>query len=192
MPHSVKFRTRFLSRDVPGDERVSELIGWCRVFARQGLAPVDGLGSHGNLSCRLRADDSVFLITASSAGLSGIGGGMIVEVDDVDLESETVYARGRMEPSSESMLHHAIYLKRPDVGAVFHGHCKEILENAGRLGFTVTGREVPYGSLQLVESVLRVVEKKKFIVLRNHGFVSLGESMEDAGETALQALKDCD
>jgi hypothetical protein len=37
--------------------------------------------------------------------------------------------------------------------------------------------------------VFKVLGDKKLIVLRNHGFVSLGENMEEAGELALATLK---
>ena len=93
----------------------------------------------------------------------------------------TVYATGTRHPSSESMLHYAIYRQRPDVNAVFHGHCSELLQSATLLGITETEKKEPYGTIELVNSVLKISEKDNFLIMKKHGFISLGNSIKEAG-----------
>ncbi|MDP3244824.1 MAG: class II aldolase/adducin family protein [bacterium] len=89
------------------------------------------------------------------------------------------------------MLHAVIYQTRPEVGAIFHGHCQEILSAAGKLGLKETRQEESYGSRELIKRVLEVLGKDDFIVMKNHGFLSLGQNMDEAGQKALSILEKC-
>ena len=97
-----------------------------------------------------------------------------------------MFAKGLKEPSSESILHYAIYRNRPDVNAIFHGHSALILANADTLNIPSTSREQPFGSIELVDSVLEILGTGSFLIMKNHGFLSLGPTMEDAGNTVLR------
>ncbi|TAL48291.1 ASCH domain-containing protein [archaeon] len=185
--HGVKFVTKFVGRKVPKDSRIQELKKWCKEFHEHGLAPPYDGGSYGNLSFRVNGDS--FIITGSKIGMKD-------ELDDScfvlvsSVENGIVHANGARGPSSESMLHAAIYQKRKDVNAIFHGHCREIVERAGELGISETSKEEPYGTEELVNSVLELLDDNtNFIVMKNHGFISLGSSMEDAGKLALEILQ---
>jgi len=109
----------------------------------------------------------------------------------MDLESGIVYAIGSRKPSSEAMVHYAIYHARPDIQAVFHGHCDKISRDAEKLGIPITSREEPYGTIALVERVLESLDGLDFLEMRNHGFLALGKSLDDAGNLALKFLKKC-
>lgn len=88
-------------------------------------------------------------------------------------------------------MHAAIYEARPEVGAVFHGHHDRMLREGEKLGLPVTGKEQPYGTPEFVREILQILGRKKFLLIRNHGFVSLGATMEEAGlnaETVLSRL----
>jgi ribulose-5-phosphate 4-epimerase/fuculose-1-phosphate aldolase len=87
-------------------------------------------------------------------------------------------------------MHHLIYEACEDVNAVFHGHNKIILANADTLKLPVTEKEYASGTKELAKEVLKVLGDSKLIVLRNHGFVSLGTTMEEAGEQALATLNE--
>jgi ribulose-5-phosphate 4-epimerase/fuculose-1-phosphate aldolase len=52
----------------------------------------------------------------------------------------------------------------------------------------VTEKEYESGTVELAKEVLKVLGDHKLIVLRNHGFVSLGNTMKEAGELALATL----
>ena len=86
-------------------------------------------------------------------------------------------------------MHAGIYAARSEVDAVFHGHSEKLLAAAERLGVPVTAREQPYGTPELVAEILQVLDSHKLVIMRQHGFVSLGGTMEEAGRTAEEILK---
>jgi len=181
MTHVVKFTTSFVSHEIPCDKRIDELKKYCAKFHELKLAPCIDDISHGNLSFRINPDKNYFIITGSQIGLQKeLTDDCFVEVTDCDFEKMIVHASGAREPSSESMLHFSIYRERKDVNAIFHGHSESILTNAERLNILQTRQEEPYGSIELVKSVLDILDDNNFIVMKNHGFLSLGKTMEDA------------
>ena len=72
--------------------------------------------------------------------------------------------------------------------AIFHGHSREILKKADQLGLPATETAEPFGSMELVRSVLGVLGNHSFLILRKHGFLSLGRTMREAGERAEAVL----
>jgi len=191
----VKFKVEFLREKPPEDERIRELSNWCEKFHSSGLTPpvVEGT-SMGNLSFRTKKKVEEFITTGTGLGpKSSMSPESFVKVVGCDFERGVVYASGAREPSSESMLHGRIYMRRDDVNAIFHGHCEEILEHAEDLDLIQTKEHHPYGSTALIESVEDVMDGSDFIVMRGHGFLSLGRgdnSMEKAGSLALGKLKE--
>jgi len=183
---SPKFKTQLLSDIVPDDPRIEELKYWCMEFEKCGLMPCHGSGSFGNLS--FRAGKEAFIITASGFK-DPSSDNSFVTVSSIDLEKKIVYAHGKKQPSSESMLHYMIYRERKDVNAVFHGHCEKILNNVDKLDMPSTLKEQPYGTIELAQSVLDVMGKNNFLIIKDHGFISLGENMDKAGESALKVLR---
>jgi len=182
----VKFKTVLIARILPGDKRIDNLRYWCREFARNNLAPRYDGGSFGNLSFRVSSGENRFIITASGVDLGGVlDEDCFCEVRDVDLKKRIVYASGKNEPSSESMLHCAIYNKRPDVMAIFHGHF-DMASEIWKKGIPITKNEAPYGTIELVNEVISIVHRGDFLIMKNHGFLSLGKSMDDAGKLALE------
>jgi ribulose-5-phosphate 4-epimerase/fuculose-1-phosphate aldolase len=89
------------------------------------------------------------------------------------------------------MLHFAIYHARKNVQAVFHGHSREILLCVNKLNVPETREKAPYGSMELVQSVMEVLGDANFILIRKHGFISLGGSMKEAGDRAIETHRLC-
>ena len=85
-------------------------------------------------------------------------------------------------------MHHLIYKACGNVNAVFHGHNNTIIAHTEELRLPVTEKEYESGTVELAKEVLKVLGDHKLIVLRNHGFVSLGNTMKEAGELALGTL----
>ena len=48
-----------------------------------------------------------------------------------------------------------------------------------------------YGTIELVNSVLEILDDSNFIEMRNHGFLSLCNSMTEAGLLALEVYNRC-
>jgi L-ribulose-5-phosphate 4-epimerase len=178
----TKFRTVFARRAVSGDERMGELLKWCRRWAALGLVG----DTVGNLSFRTV---NGFIINRTAGDLGGITRQEFVEVLEADRDSRQLTVAGLYEPSSESLMHAGIYAARLEVDAVFHGHSERLLAAAERMGLPVTAHEQPYGTTELVGEILNALDGHKFVVMRNHGFVSLAATMEEAGRKAEDILK---
>jgi ribulose-5-phosphate 4-epimerase/fuculose-1-phosphate aldolase len=181
-----KFETVFLSWEAPSHQHLQRLIHWCTVFHRENLAPAHETGTAGNLSFRLEEGSNAFCITA--AGLIAkckLSPDDFVVVEKCDIQNKQVFVRGNRKPSSESMMHFAIYKALPKINAVFHGHHEQLLRNAQLLDIPVTETSCDYGSEELVESIRPLLGKHNFFIIREHGFLSTGTNMEQAGALSL-------
>ena len=181
-----KFKTRFLSGRVPNDPKIEKLKYWCKEFGKKGLTPSYGSGSFGNMSFRVRGNK--FIITAS--GIKDPSSReSFVTVSSVALNKKMVYAHGKRPPSSESMLHYVIYRKRKDVNAIFHGHYGKILRYSRELSLPSTLKNEPYGTIELAKRVLDILDDHDFLIMKDHGFISLGKDMDKAGGQVLRIYK---
>jgi ribulose-5-phosphate 4-epimerase/fuculose-1-phosphate aldolase len=86
-------------------------------------------------------------------------------------------------------MHHFLYEANQEINAVFHGHNNIIVAVAKNLKLVITEKEFESGTIELAKEVQKVSENNKLIVLRNHGFVTVGNDMKEAGELALTTLK---
>lgn len=163
-----------------------ELLEWCKKFADSGIAPHFDFGgkkrSAGNLSFRTHGG---FVITSSGKDFGSVSPNDLVLVKKCSFEEGVVHAQGLVPPSSETLMHFLLYEKRPEIGAVFHGHDDVVLENAQALGLLETQHPCPYGSKELARLVAETLGKTgKYAVIKEHGFTSIGSTMEDAGKAA--------
>ena len=183
----IRFNISFVSAEVPSDARIDELKEWSERFQRNGLTPEFEGNYTGNLSFRCREG---LVITASGLkSKENLSNDCFVYVKSYDEQNNTVYVEGRRQPSSEAVMHYLIYETRNEINAVFHGHNKAIVMNAEKLEFPVTEMEHEPGTNALAREALKVLGNKNLFVLKNHGFVSLGRTMKEAGELALATLK---
>ena len=183
----IRFNSIIVSDHAPTDSRIEELKEWCGEFQKNKLTPeVDG-NYTGNLSFRFKEG---FVITASGLkSKANLTADCFVYVKEYEDQSNTFYVEGKKQPSSESIMHYLIYRNCKDMNAVFHGHNDAIVAYAEKLGLHLTERKYESGTLELAREVLKLLGDNKLIVLKNHGFVSLGRNMKEAGELALVTLK---
>ncbi|MDD2411352.1 MAG: class II aldolase/adducin family protein [Bacteroidales bacterium] len=186
----VKFSVDFLTKSAPkSSSDLLQLIEWCRYFDIHQLAPPYPGGSAGNLSYRKTSGKPEFIITGTKIGLkNNLTEKQFVHVVDVDFSTSKIKVNGLIKPSSESMLHWAIYNRRPEINAIFHGHSPKILEKARENKWIITENEVPYGTPELVKEVLNIIENQHFIIIKNHGFLALGKNLEEAGIACKNAI----
>lgn len=170
----TKFRTVFARREVPRDPQMRELTHWCHRLAKLGVVG----DTVGNLSYRT-ADG--FIISRTAGNLATITGDEFVEVLKADIANRELTVAGTHEPSSEAMMHAALYAARADINAVFHGHSQKLLDQASWLQLPVTEQEQPYGTAELAVEILRILQWQKILVMRHHGFVAVGRTMSEAG-----------
>jgi len=181
----TKFNTIFLNKQVPKSKRIEELIYWGEKFYKMGLSkPYEGGGSTGNLSFRVK---SGFIIKGSYTNLGKMRKEDLVKV--IKCKGLNVYVIGKKEPSSETLLHHAIYKKRSEINAIFHLHDYLVMKAGKKLHIVETKRYQPYGTLELVKEVMKILDKNNYIILKNGGIVALGKTIKEAGERVLETHK---
>ena len=182
----IRFNTVFVSDEISSDAKIMELKEWSKKFQKSGLTPEVEGNYTGNLSFR---SGEGFVITASGLkNKENLADDCFVIVKAYDEQTNTFIVEGKKRPSSESIMHHLLYRACGDVNAVFHGHNDLIVKYAEEMKLPVTKKEYESGTIELAKEVLKVLGDKKVIVLKNHGFVSLGTTMKEAGEQSLATL----
>jgi len=183
----IKFKTNFLSKEIPDEKEIEELKNWCNQFHKNNLTSEFQGASVGNLSTRV---EDYFIITASVLkSKENLKNDSFVRVINYDVYNNIFFVEGMLEPSSESIMHYLIYNTRDDVNAIFHGHHDSIMKNTEKLKLPITKNEVPPGTMELANEVLDVLGNNNFVLIRNCGFISLGSTMKEAGQLALNILK---
>jgi L-fuculose-phosphate aldolase len=123
------------------------------------------------------------------------------DIPIVDLQRNLV--DGQRAPSSETPMHTAMYRAFPEVGGIVHTH------SVNAIAFAMTGCELPVVCLELFavggpvpvapfvcpgtndvgEVAVRMLTAQpglKCLLLRNHGLVAIGASLDNAFENACQ------
>lgn len=167
---------------------MQELLHWCSVFDTEGMAPIEGGASAGNLSFRTTAG---FIITPTRSRLkSDMDWRNLVEVTRADWRDYSIHVLGAGTPSSDSFLHERIYALRLDVLAVFHGHDAQVLKHADALGrefpIAVTPEARIFGTKGDALETAQDLGVASYLIRKGHGFVSVGRTLAQAGELAVR------
>lgn len=168
------------------EQQKKKLIEVCHSIHSKGMVS----GSGGNVSVRV---DNGILITASGVSLESATEDNIVFVDNAG------HVYGSFRPSKEISLHLRCYTARPDVYAIVHVHSvysvalscmKNILDDCIVPVYTPgygirVGRlpVIPYycpGTEALAAAVESQISVRDSVLLRNHGLVAVGKSLDDA------------
>lgn len=187
----VKYQTTIRDHSLPTDARIEELRKWCRIFHDKDLAPLYPGGTHGNMSFRLKPGKPEIVITAARSSFAELlSDDSFFTIHSINFEKLVVHASGapNRKPSSEALLHFAIYQARPDVQAILHGHCVSISNYSEQMNIPTTSEFVESGTMKIVSSVLEVLGNHSFIEIKDHGFISMAASIEEAGKLAMGML----
>ena len=188
----IKFNYKSNGETISKSGLLSDLKKWCRIFHEENLAPSYPGGSSGNLSFRIKNGEIGFIITASHTALKeNMSDNDFTEVISYNKSKNTITGKGKREPSSEAVMHFLIYKNRPDINTVLHGHSPDIINHADSLNIPTTEKELPYGTYEIAENALKLIKKSDFIILKNHGFISLGKTVEEAGNNIMNILTKC-
>ncbi len=151
-------------------------------------------GTSGNVSKVIASPDGQALMAITPMALPY----ELMNADDVvvvDFDAEPVEGDGT--PSSESLLHLAIYRARPEIGAVIHTHSvyASSLAVAGKelppiideatitLGGAVQVSEYAFSASEnLATNVCDALGERKAALIRNHGLVGVGSDLDEALE----------
>ncbi|MEE9465371.1 MAG: class II aldolase/adducin family protein [Candidatus Neomarinimicrobiota bacterium] len=179
----ARFIATFKRRRKIPTQLTQELSLWCRRIWQSGLAPASPSGFAGNISVRYSTG---FIISVTGAEFSAMQNEDFTQVLATDIEERMITVAGRSKPSSESFLHDMVYRCRPEINAVIHGHDDLVLQHHTDMQLPVTAREHPSGTLELTAEAIKVLNHNDYILLRNHGFLALGETQDMAGNLALR------
>jgi L-fuculose-phosphate aldolase len=172
-----------------------ELLDASKAMLERGLVT----GTAGNASLRLADNDAwadaanaAFIVTPSSVPYESL------QLDDlVVVNSDIEPLNGESIPSTESLLHHAIYKARPDVQAIMHTHSTfatvagianrpirpVIDELAIYVGGSVDVAEYGEpGSEELAKFAVAALAEKAACLLQHHGMCAVGSSAQKALE----------
>ncbi|KUN87565.1 fuculose phosphate aldolase [Streptomyces griseoruber] len=176
-----------------GEQLSDERQAWAALVATARRTVTDGLvvGTSGNVS--VRVGDTV-LVTPSGVPYDRLTPD---DVTGVDLTGRQV--RGTLVPTSELPMHLAVY-RRTDARAIVHTHAVHatavstlvtelptVHYMAGALGGPV--RVAPYaayGTEELAEHTLRALTDRTGCLLRNHGTLTYGATLDQAFDRTAQ------
>lgn len=162
----VKFEVVHGPEEPVRDPRIEELIRIGKALAAKGFCPENC----GNLSFRVL---NGFVITPVCASLGNLTIKDFVLVKGVDISKKKVFCAGKTKPSSESMMHKMIYDARPDAQVIIHAHALD-LKNA-----MTTEKAYPYGTLEFAQSAVEILKDDDLVILKDHGFVSVGKTVDE-------------
>ena len=176
----ITFSSVFLDKVPPTDVRIDEMIQWGKKISEYGIIQ----GTEGNLSFRTKMG---FIITGSDISLEKLTKDIVVEVRGVvfGLNRPSIYAKGQVVPSKETLLHSGIYEALPDINAIIclPGHI--VLETAEKLSLPSISLEQSAGSQQLAqeaENLMKLNPSVRCFVIKNYCVVALGTTISEVGK----------
>lgn len=178
----VKFKTLLLGSEIGVniDDIFSQFQKNCRLLKRHGMTPQNA----GNISVR---HNKGFIVTASGSNLGSLQRDEIVYVHKCVIEDGLVEYMGPNLPSSETFMHSMIFQCKSDVQAIVHVHDPETMSQA-TMEIDATEKEVPYGTLELARMACDTfLNTDNIIVLKNHGYVAVGEDLNVAVDLVISA-----
>ncbi len=166
-------------------EQRAEMVRIGRLMWEQGFVAA----TDGNLSVRLGPDRLLATPTGLSKGFMSADDPVVIDLDGKLLPAYR--GRGR-KPSSEMLMHLAVYRQRPDVQAVVHAHppiatafsiagvtlarcvLPEVVVTMG--GIPTAGYGTP-GTNEVPDSIGGVIQDHDAVILAHHGSLTVGDSL---------------
>lgn len=186
----IKFKCVLTEAPPPPEENIAELKHFRQLLYMYNLIgeDADGIG-FGNISCRIK-NTSEFIITGTqTGGLKTLESNHFTVVDDFNIERNTVYCKGNLPASSETLTHAALYKTSAQVNAVIHVHHAETWQkNIDKL--PTTKANIEYGTPHMALEVMRLaslnpvdqIHQAQIIIMAGHkdGIIAYGNSLKNA------------
>jgi ribulose-5-phosphate 4-epimerase/fuculose-1-phosphate aldolase len=168
-----------------------------KLIQAAGICEMEGLcGAFGHVSVRIPGTDHIMMTPSGPPG-----GAKLSNVVTLNLKGEKIEGGGR--PNKELPIHTSIYQLRADVQSVVHVHPPKVIafSIAGKEIYTMNyedkrfspkvrifgepGEEVYIDSDALGEKLARALGNDLALMIRGHGVVAVGDSIEAACITAV-------
>ena len=154
----------------------------------------DGIG-YGNISIRVPRSSQFYISGTATGGIPELDQTHYPLVERCDATINTLWCRGQIRASAESMSHAAVYEANPEIGAVVHIHNRELWERYLDV-LPTTDKKVDYGTPGMAYEISRimtlpVVRDKKVFVMGGHeeGIIVFGKTIEEASLVILELVK---
>lgn len=174
-------------------ELFEPLNQWRNLLWEKGFigAYPDGIG-FGNISIRVPGSDRFYISGSATGGIISLEMSHYSLVEKCDAELNTLWCRGLIKASAESMSHAAVYNSLSEAGAVVHIH-NRLLWNQYFGVLPTTVKEVEYGTPAMAGEIVRIMSlpvtlSKRVFVMGGHeeGIMAFGKTIEEAASVVLE------
>ncbi|OIO08091.1 hypothetical protein COX68_00575 [Candidatus Falkowbacteria bacterium CG_4_10_14_0_2_um_filter_41_15] len=152
-------------------ESIKEMIKSGKATAKMGMKDENG----GNISIKTKEGLIIKRTGAHPDSLKISDFVLVVQAD-----KDTVWVKGKYEPSSESRLHYFVHQARPEIKCVFHAHDFLVLKSKQRFKEVAFLKPYSYGTMESARAVAQVAKTHEYIVQENHGVIALGKNIKNA------------
>jgi hypothetical protein len=153
-----------------------------------------GIG-YGNISVRVPNFDC-FIISGTATGtVECLSKDQYCKVTSFDVKKNFVQCTGKVDASSESMTHGAVYLANKSINCVIHIHHYGLWKHMLKEGYPKTSSSAKYGTPELALNTRKVVAKEGYdtgiIVLKGHkeGIIAFGHDVVSAEKILLDTIE---
>ena len=197
MSHYVKFTYQRARADIAPFHAFAELNAHRRKLLEQRLMGVDSNGvGFGNLSVRDGVSGNFCITGSATGGLPELTPTDCVRVVAYDFVRNWLRYEGAAIPSSESLMHAAIYESDPSTSAVIHCHDSGLWETLLDRAPT-TSKSVAYGTPEMAYEIMRLfkgtdLRSRKILVMAGHegGIATFGKNLEDAFDVVMRERRE--
>ncbi|MFH0894604.1 MAG: class II aldolase/adducin family protein [Bacteroidota bacterium] len=168
----IKYNCIFTQADFVVNDEILFRFNDCRkvLSERKWIGEyAEGLG-FGNIS--IRTEKGFFITGSGTGGFTVLTKEHIAWVTKCDVDSNTVWCKGPLQASSESMTHSALYAMDPEIKAVIHIHDLKLWDNlAGKV--PETSEKIEYETPEMAHEMERLyvqtnVKNEKIIRMAGH------------------------
>lgn len=192
----LKFDCRQTVEDILMPPDLFATLNSCRkaLWGKQliGVYP-DGIG-YGNISVRIPGTSRFYISGTATGGIPDLNLSHYAQVERCDPATNTLWCRGRIKASAESMSHDAVYRDNPRIGAVVHVHSRRLWQQNLNL-LPTTDPLAAYGTPEMATEIGRIMKleetaDKKVIVMGGHeeGILTFGITIEEAAQVILNLV----
>ena len=192
----IKFRSELHQTPPPSEGLVEEVNRWRdRLYDLGFIGAYEGGIGYGNISIKSDLLNE-FIVTGSGTGTIPIlFADHFTRVSSYSIDANSVVCEGRIDASSESMTHAAVYACAPDARAVMHIHSRKYWD--ALLGkIPTTSKSAAYGTPEMAREIKRLFDETNFREIRvmamaghDEGLLSYGTTLDDAGTRLMDVLE---